>query len=141
MLQEPPPKTLWRTLLRLIIKMARTLHLDAQIPQQEKDFIFHDIEQDNSYLPSLSSIPALFDLVKTSWDKSPSTLQVPHKIQHHYKTHGSDSEFLIKHPMPNSIIVEATQYKSHNRSTITPVNKEGKKTDSLSKKTSTHWLH
>ena len=84
--------------------------------------------------PSLNLIPALLTLVKNFWDRLPSTLLIPRKIEHHYKTHGWDLDFLLKHPIPNSIVVKATQYKSHSRSSTTPVNKEGRKIDSFGKK-------
>ena len=51
---------------QLIMCMAKTLQLDAQIPQQERDLVFQDMEQDKASPPSLSLIPALFKLVKTS---------------------------------------------------------------------------
>ena len=84
-------------------------------------------EQDKASSPSLSLIPALFELGKTSWDKSPAMAQVPRKIEDQYKTHGSDSDFVTKHPSPNSIVIKATQYKSCTRSLVTPTDKEGEK--------------
>ena len=89
--------------------------------------------QDKLPPPSLSLILVFLNLVKNSWDTSPLILQIPRKIEHHYKTHGLDSDFLVKYPMPNSIVVEATQYKSHSRSSTTHVNREGQKIDSLGK--------
>ena len=69
---------------QLILRMAKTLKLDAQIPQQELDLVFQDMEQDKIPLPSLSLILAFLTLVKDSWEKSPSTLQILRKIEHHY---------------------------------------------------------
>ena len=132
--QPQSPLEDYTSYAQLILCMAKTLQLDVEISQQEKDLVFHDMVQDKTPPPSLSLIPALLDLVKTSWDKSSLTPQIPQKIECHYKTHGSDSDFLVKHPVPNSIMVEATQYKSHSRSSTTPVNRAGRKIDSLGKK-------
>ena len=93
------------------------------------------MEQDKISPPSLSLIPALFEMVKSSWDKPPTLVQVTRKIEHHYKTHGLDSDFLAKHPPPNSIVIEATQYKARTRSSATPTDKEGKKSDTIRYKT------
>ena len=106
--------------------------LDTQLPsQQEKDLIFHGLEQEKTPPPSLSLIPALLQLVKESWDKPPSTLQTPHRVEHHYNTHGLDTTFLLKYPTPKSIVVESTQYKSHTKFSITLLNREVSKMDSM----------
>nr|XP_020642114.1 polypeptide N-acetylgalactosaminyltransferase 2 [Pogona vitticeps] len=60
--------------------------------------------------------------------------RVPRKLEHHYKTYGSDSDFLAKHPSPNSIVVKTTQYKLRTRSSVTPVDKDGKTSDTFGKK-------
>ena len=102
--------------------------------QQEKDLVFHDLDQDKTPLPSLSLIWALHQLVKELWDKPPLALQVPYRVEHHYKIHGTELGFLAKHPNPNSIVVKSTQYRSRTRSVMTPMNREVCKTDSLGRK-------
>nr|XP_020644694.1 voltage-dependent calcium channel subunit alpha-2/delta-4 [Pogona vitticeps] len=111
--------------------MAKSLELDTEQSALPKhDLIFEDINQEKSPPLSLTFVPAIMD-IKESWDKSSTSLQIPRQVENHYRTHITDTSFLIKHPLPNSIIVQSNQSRAGNRSSVTPTNKEGRKLDVL----------
>ena len=88
-------------------------------------FIYEDIDQESASPFHLSFIPSLFRVLKETWDKPFSTTQMSRRIENLYKIHGPDADFLIKHPPPNSVVVDVTQTRSCTRSTAMPSNKEG----------------
>lgn len=51
------------------------------------------------------------------------------RVDNLYRTHEDETKFLHKHPLPNYFIVDATQYRSRNKSTAAPSNKESRKLD------------
>ncbi|KAJ7344354.1 hypothetical protein JRQ81_000304 [Phrynocephalus forsythii] len=59
---------------------------------------------------------------------------MPRRTDNLYRTHGDEVEFLARHPLPNSLIVDATQNRAKNTSTSTPSNKGGRKLDLMGKK-------
>lgn len=60
--------------------------------------------------------------------------QMPRRVESLYKTHGNDTDFLSIHPLPNSVVVKATQFKSRIRSETAPMNKEGRKLDIIGRR-------
>ena len=62
---------------QLVTRMAKSLEIDVEEPPpQKKDLVFDDLNQDKTPHLRLSFIPAMLDLVKDSWDKPPSSLQI-----------------------------------------------------------------
>ncbi|KAJ7320355.1 hypothetical protein JRQ81_019866, partial [Phrynocephalus forsythii] len=62
--------------------------------------------------------------IKSAWTKLSSTLLMARHIDNMYCTHGDDTNFLAKHPLPNSLIVDATQNRAKSGSNTVPSNKE-----------------
>lgn len=73
-------------------------------------------------------------LVKEEWDKPSAYQPMSKRVDNLYKTHGDDTTFLVKHPLPNSFIVDGTQMKARHRSASAPSNKEGCKLDVLGRR-------
>ena len=105
--------------------MAHTLHLQVEEPSPpEPEPVFDDILRETTSPVSLSFNKSILQLIKDTWDKPPSMMQISRITENLYKTHGTDIEFLNKHPLPNSIIVESSQSRGYNKSKVTPMNKE-----------------
>ena len=83
---------------------------------------------------SVTFIPTMLDLIKESWDKPSSSLQISRCTENHYKTHGPNTNFLTKLPTPKSIIVESNQSRAWNKSSIAPTNREGRKLDTVGRR-------
>ena len=83
---------------------------------------------------SLAFISALMELIKESWNQLSTSLPVARRTENLYRTHGDDTNFLIKHPAPNSIIVQSSSSKSSGKSHVTPTNREGRKLYVLGRK-------
>ena len=60
---------------QLVLRMAKSLEVE-QPPPPKQDLMFDDINQDKTPPLSLAFVPAMLDLVKESWDKPPSFLQI-----------------------------------------------------------------
>ena len=73
----PSPSEDFTSYSQLVMRMAKSLQLDIEEPPaQKKDLVFDDLNQDKTPPLSSSFIPAMLDLVKESWYKPPSTLQI-----------------------------------------------------------------
>ena len=75
--------------------------------------------------------------MKESWDKPSTSQQIPCRVENLCKTHGSGTEFLSKHPLPNSLVVDATQSHSCSKSTSAPTDREGQKLDTVGRRSYT----
>lgn len=82
----------------------------------------------------LTYVTSLLKLIKQSWPKPSATSQIPRRMEALYKISGTDTDFLTAQPLPNSVVVKSTQYKSRIRVESSPMNKEGKKLDTLGKR-------
>ena len=106
------------------------MELEVQQPSQtQSDKVYKNINDHHSLPLSMSFIPSLLELAKQTWTKPSSIPQLSRKVENYYKTLRDSTTFLFKHPPPNSLIVDATQNRAHNRSSTTPNNKEGRKVD------------
>ncbi|KAJ7335284.1 hypothetical protein JRQ81_013225 [Phrynocephalus forsythii] len=72
-------------------------------------------------------IPSLLQRSKEAWHKPSSNPLILRRIDNMYKTHGEGTTFLSKHPLLNSVIVDATQNRSKSHSATAPSNKESRK--------------
>ena len=112
--------------------MAKTLKLQTEQPPPPKgDLVFGDISQERSPPLSLAFISALMELIKESWNQPSTSSPVACRTENLYRTHGDDTNFLLKHPVPNSIIVQLNSSKSSGKAHVTPTNREGQKLDVL----------
>ena len=115
----------------LVYPLGKPEGSDQQPPPPKQDLVFDYINQEKSPPLSLAFIMAMLDLIEESWDKPSSSLQMSRHVENHYRTHGSDTAFLGKHPLPNAIIVPSNQSQAGNCSTVNPTNREGGKLDVL----------
>lgn len=97
-----------------------------QPPPTGSDKVYEDINVEQVQPLHLSFITSLLRLIKEPREKPSSMAQIPRRVESLYRAHGEDTNFLTKHPLPNSFIVNSTQHKSRYRSAATPTNKEGK---------------
>ena len=115
----------------LIKRIAEVLDLAIVQPPAKQVNKVYDIMKDQMPPLCLAFISSLLNLLKEPCDKPSTSHQIPRKVENLYKVHGKDGEFLAKHSLPNSCIVNATQSKTRNRSTSTSNDKEGRKLDVL----------
>ena len=73
----PSPSEDFTLYSQLILHMAKLLELDIdQPPPSKQDLMFDDINQEKSPPLSLAFIPSMLDLIKESWNKRPTSLQI-----------------------------------------------------------------
>ncbi|XP_078233403.1 ubiquitin-conjugating enzyme E2 E2 isoform X1 [Pogona vitticeps] len=119
----------------LILQMAQALNLDIeQPPSADANPVFDDINQERPIPLSLPFNKSILQLIKDTWGKTPSIMQISCRTDGLYRTHGADAEFLNKHPVPNSIIVESSQARTQTKSRPTLANKDGRKVDTMAKR-------
>ncbi|XP_078239079.1 12S rRNA N(4)-cytidine methyltransferase METTL15 isoform X2 [Pogona vitticeps] len=98
----------------LVFQMAQALNLNAeQPPPVDVDPVFDDIDQERVAPLSLPFNKSILRLIKDTWGKTPSTMQISRRTDGLYRTYGVEAEFLTRHPVPNSIIVESSQARAH----------------------------
>lgn len=114
--------------------MAKVLNLKVDQPPQESDMVFEDINAEQTLPLRLPFISSLLKLVKDSWEKPTTMDQIPWRAENFYRIHGEDTNFLTRHPLPNSFVVKATQNKARIQSTSTPSNREGRKIDTIGRR-------
>ena len=106
------------------------MDLDIQQPTQSKsDKVCENINEIKHPPLHMQLIPSLLKLTKQSWTKPSSILQMSQRVKNLYKTHGTNTNFLSKYPLPNSVIVDVAQTHSRNHLNVTLNNKEGRKLD------------
>ena len=95
---------------QLVLHIAKAMDLGVQQPTHfGSDKVYDDIDEDQTPPLQMGFILWLLKLIKQSWSKLSSVPQISQRIKNLYKTHGTDTEFLSKHPPPNSMIVDAMQ--------------------------------
>ena len=115
--------------------MAKALKLDIEkSPPATEDLVFAIVDKDKAPPLSIALIPSLLATIKESWATPATSTQVTRRVENYYKTHGDEANFLAKHPVPNSIIVQSNQSKTSSTAQITPSNREGRKLDVLGRK-------
>ncbi|KAJ7338768.1 hypothetical protein JRQ81_012670 [Phrynocephalus forsythii] len=82
----------------------------------------------------LGFIPALLKRSKVALNNPSSIPLMPRRIDNLYRTHGEETTFLSKHPLPNSVIVNASQNRAKSSSMSTPSNRESKKLDLIGRR-------
>lgn len=119
----------------MILCMVKVTNLEVtQTEPEDIEDVFKDINDDQPPPLHLSFISSLIKLIKQSWSHSMSVSQVPRKTENHARVHGDSTDFLFKHPLPNSFIVDATQNRVRARSAVAPTNREGRKMDMMGRR-------
>ena len=121
--------TAYSHLIRRIVKVM-DLAVDQPVVE-EVDKVYKDITKDQPPPLCIAFISSLLKLAKEPWEKPFTSYQIPRRVENLDKRHSSGTEFLSKHPLPNSFVVDATQNRARKQSTSTPNNKESWKLDIL----------
>ena len=95
--------------------------------------IYGDIDQESSQPLSLTFVFKLVNLIHEIWTQPAAPLPISRHTENLYRIHGDDTNYISKHPAPNSVIVHANSSKASGRH-VTPVNREGRKLDVLGRK-------
>nr|XP_020642244.1 formin-like protein 7 [Pogona vitticeps] len=120
---------------QMLSRLAKTLKIPVDEPTPpEEDLIFGDITKDRSSPPSLSFLPALLKIVHEFWEHPSASVPLPKRTESMYKITGDDAKFLLKHPIPNSLIVETSCTKPSGKVHVIPTNKEGKKLELIGRR-------
>ena len=120
---------------QMLSRLARALKLEVDQPTPPgEDLIFGDINQKRSPPPSLTFVPVIMEIIKEFWEQPSASPSISRHTENLYCVHGSDTKFLLKHPIPNSHIVETSCTKPSGKSHVTPTNKEGKKLEIIGRK-------
>uniref|UniRef100_A0ABM5FAT3 Uncharacterized protein n=1 Tax=Pogona vitticeps TaxID=103695 RepID=A0ABM5FAT3_9SAUR len=132
---DPSPSEDFSSYSQMLSRLAKTLKLRVdEPPPPEEDLIFGDIVKERTPPPSLSYLPSLLKVIKELWDHPSSSIPLPRRTENMYKIVGDDTKFLLKHPIPNSLIVETSCSKPTGRSHVIPTNKEGKKLEMIGRR-------
>ena len=83
---------------------------------------------------SLSFVPELLDLIKEYWEHPANSTSMSRRTENLYRIHGTDTSFLLKHPAPNSLVIESSASKTPAKGHTTPSNKEGRKLEVLGRR-------
>ncbi|KAJ7322568.1 hypothetical protein JRQ81_018855 [Phrynocephalus forsythii] len=114
---------------QMIHKIAKMMDIQVQQPGTDESCkFFGHLSKSQAPPLCLGFIPFLMKRVKGAMNKSSPMPLMPRQIDNLYRTHGDDTTFL-KHPLPNSLIVDATQNRVKSHSSATPSNKESGKLD------------
>ncbi|XP_072857659.2 uncharacterized protein LOC140707569 [Pogona vitticeps] len=120
---------------QMLSRLAKTLKIRVDEPTPpEEDLIFGDITKERSPPPSLSFLPALLKIVHEFWEHPSASVPLPKRTESMYKIIGDDAKFLLKHPIPNSLIVETSCTKPSGKVHVIPTNKEGKKLELIGRR-------
>ncbi|XP_078235549.1 uncharacterized protein LOC144584086 [Pogona vitticeps] len=120
---------------QMVARMAATLRMEVEkSPSREDDLIFGDIHKDRSRPVSLSYVPELMDLITGYWDHPADSPTFSRRTENMYRVHGPKTECLLKHPAPNSLVVESSAGRLPTKGHPTPTNKEGRDLEVLGRR-------
>ena len=120
---------------QMVSCMASTLKLETEkLPSREDDLIFGDINKKKSHPTSLSYVPELLDLIMEYWEHLANSTSMSRRTENLYRILGTKTSFLLKHPTPNSLVVESSVSKIPTKGHATPSNKEGRKLEVLGRR-------
>ena len=120
---------------QMLARLAKVLKLQMDAPAPpEEDLIFGDITSERSPPPNLAYLSVLTNIIKDFWNQPSTTPSLSRRTENLYRVSGDDAKFLLKHPIPNSLIVETSCTRPSGKSHVTPTNKEGKKMEILGRK-------
>ncbi|XP_078245250.1 uncharacterized protein LOC144587803 [Pogona vitticeps] len=132
---ESSPSEDFSSYSQMLARLAKALKLRMdEPPPPEEDLIFGDINKERSPPPSLSYLPALLSIIKDFWEHPSSSVPLPKRTENMYRINDEDAKFLLKHPIPNSLIVESSCSKPSGRAHVVPTNKEGRKLEMLGRR-------
>ncbi|KAJ7345369.1 hypothetical protein JRQ81_001319 [Phrynocephalus forsythii] len=118
-----------------IHKIASVMELQVQQDQTADSCrFFGHLNRRQTPPLRLAFIPSLLDRIKEAWNKPSSAPLMSCRVDNMYRTHGNGTSFLDRHPLPNSLVVDATQTRTRGRSALTPSNKEGWKLDIIGRR-------
>ncbi|KAJ7344874.1 hypothetical protein JRQ81_000824, partial [Phrynocephalus forsythii] len=119
------PEEDFSTYSKIINKVAQVMELQVELPDPKGSCkFFGHLRKHRTPQLRLGFIPSLLQSAKASFTKPSSTPLMPRRTDNLYRTHGEEVDFLARHHLPNSLVVNATQNRAKNTSTSTPSNKE-----------------
>ncbi|KAJ7303267.1 hypothetical protein JRQ81_012205 [Phrynocephalus forsythii] len=128
--QPPSPSEDLKLYSQAIHKIANVMDLQLLQDDTTDNCRFFGHLNKNQVPPlRLAFIPSLLKRIKEPWSTPSSIPLMSRRVDNMYRTHGEGTAFLDKHPLPNSVIVDAVQNHAKGRSSTAPINKEGRKLD------------
>ncbi|KAJ7313400.1 hypothetical protein JRQ81_004733 [Phrynocephalus forsythii] len=129
------PEEDFSTYSTMINKVAQVMELQVELPDAKGSCkLFGHLRKHKTPPLRLGFIPSLLQSAKASLTKPASMPLMLRRTDNLYRIHGEEVEFLARHPLPNSLIVNATQNRAKNTSANIPSKKEGRKLDLIGKK-------
>ncbi|KAJ7332169.1 hypothetical protein JRQ81_014349 [Phrynocephalus forsythii] len=117
---------------QMVQRIDKVMDLQVLQPDEEDSCRFFGHLDKNRTTPlRLAFIPSLLNKARAAWNKPSSTPLMPRRVDNLYRTHGDDTACLSRHPLPNSVIVNATQNRNRSSSMSAPSNKESRKLDMI----------
>ncbi|KAJ7341755.1 hypothetical protein JRQ81_006624 [Phrynocephalus forsythii] len=133
--QPTTPMEDFKTYSQMVHRIAQVMGLQVQLPTSSDLCKFFGHLNKSKPLPlKMAFIPSMLDRAKEAWAKPSSNPLIPRRIDNLYKTHGDGTDFLTKHPLPNSVIVDANQNRGRSHSNTTTSNKEARKLDLIGRR-------
>ncbi|XP_042306128.1 uncharacterized protein LOC121921720 [Sceloporus undulatus] len=131
----PSPTDDVRAFADRVIRMADALKLEVAHPEDDAlDPVERRIHGSAPAPPALAYLPSLEKIVKRSWDAPATILSTSRRIENLYRVTPSAPSWLSNHPKLNSAIVEGAQSTFAPKASSSPVDKDSKKLDALTKK-------
>ncbi|KAJ7303349.1 hypothetical protein JRQ81_012292, partial [Phrynocephalus forsythii] len=133
--QPTTPLEDFKSYSQLVHKIAQVMGLQVQLPTTSDSCkFFGHLNKSKPPQLKMAFIPSMLDREKEAWAKPSSNPLIPRRSDNLYKTHGDSMDFLTKHPLPNSVIVDANQNRGRSHSNTTPSNKEARKLDLIGRR-------
>ncbi|KAJ7329889.1 hypothetical protein JRQ81_016063 [Phrynocephalus forsythii] len=115
--------------------LSKSRHSEVEMTDTQPATLIEDFKHYSQMLHKIAQVMGLqvqllaTNRAKEAWTKPSSNPLIPRRIDNFYKTHGEGTDFLMKHPLPNSVIVDANQNRGRSHSNTTLSNKEARKLD------------
>ncbi|KAF7251908.1 Polypeptide N-acetylgalactosaminyltransferase 16 [Varanus komodoensis] len=118
----------------LMARLVRSLDIETHQQPGPSTDRFHDVVRgERSTSIALPLITTLRQAMTQPWDLPAQPQPTSRKYESMYRVREEDIPFLLRHPKPNSVVVESSQGREA-RGYTSPRDKEGRKVDSLARR-------
>ncbi|XP_053142364.1 transmembrane protein 80 isoform X1 [Hemicordylus capensis] len=120
----------------LIRDIAEALRMELKSPDAEDvDPVYNMMKRSKASHPvSLTMIPAISRAAKTAWETMSVATPTSKRLENLYRVTEKDNEYLLHHPVPNSLVIDCASTSKGGHRHTTLVDKEGRKMDVLGRK-------
>lgn len=118
-----------------MLRMAKALKIDvATSNNRPNDKILSCLYPETPSTVAFPILEGLSDLTKPIWERPSSVQATPRNIENLYRVKQDSAEYLSKHPVPSSLIIEDMQAWCHPGQHVSPTDRESRRLDTLGRK-------